>query len=513
MTWKRDTRWREATRVARHTDPSPGELTRPEGPPYQEGGPGSVAGPCVEVVGETVVDNSPAPTPRVALDRIAGGALRGQLVAEVARKFPHRAADDVEEALNEAYARGLTGCRWRRDREVYGWLRRTMVNWLIDSDRRERRELVVDTTAGAFLELADAQAEPLRVLGRRQDRRDVRDVHLTVLRQLGDRQRRVALLHGKGMERREIARRLAASENAVKKDLKRVFRVARDQVVVRSGHGCPDGEGLIVRYAFGLPGKAAAARAQLHLGGCARCRQFFKELEAWREKVAVLLPPSAAADADPGLLERALHKAVDALASLKQHASDSTTQAKQQLADAAGQAKQHAAAGYGRAVEYTPLAGARPGAAATAIAGCLALGGGAATYCIERGVDPFGAFGRDRPAAVAGAVQEPPDKKPPAERPPDPPQVPAAAPAPQPPAPEPTAPPAAPEPTAPAPQAPAPTPPAPPPPPPPPEPTPPAVQFGEPTNPAQSSPSTAAPSPQPTQPAPAPASGGDLYGP
>jgi RNA polymerase sigma factor (sigma-70 family) len=329
-------------------------------------------------VGETVVENSLAPSPRDALDRIAGGALRGQLVAEVARKFPHRSADDVEEALSEAYTRGLTGCRWRRDREVYGWLRRTMVNWLIDRERRDRRELVVDTTAGAFLELADARAEPPRVLGRRQDRREVQDVHLTVLRQLGDRQRRVALLHGKGTERREIARRLAASENAVKKDLKRVFRVARDQVVGRSGHGCPDGEGLIVRYAFGLPGKALAGQAQLHLAGCARCRQFFHELEAWREKVAALLPPSAAADADAGLVERTLHRAADALASLKQQASDSTAQAKQQLADATAQAKQHAAAGYGRAVEFTPLAGARPGAAATAIAGCLALGGGAA---------------------------------------------------------------------------------------------------------------------------------------
>jgi hypothetical protein len=50
-----------------------------------------------------------------------------------------------------------------------------MVNWLIDRERRERRELVADTTSGAFLEVGDAREEPLRVLGRRQERAEVRD--------------------------------------------------------------------------------------------------------------------------------------------------------------------------------------------------------------------------------------------------------------------------------------------------------------------------------------------------
>jgi RNA polymerase sigma factor (sigma-70 family) len=511
MTRKRPATWHAAKRAAPHTNPKGGGQESAERPPYQKGGPESVPPPCVEVVGEPVVENSPAPTPRDAMDRIAGGPLRGQLVGEVARRFPHRPADDIEEAFHEAYTRGVTSCRWRRDIEVYGWLRRTMVNWLIDRERRERRELVADTTGGAFLEVADAQAEPLRVLGRRQDRQEIRDVHLTVLKQLSARQRRVAAMHAKGTERKEIARRVAASENAVKKDLKTVFRVARDQVVVRSGHGCSHGEALVISYAFGLGGKAIPAKAQLHLAHCDRCGQFLRELEAWREKVAALLPAPTASQADPALVERTLHKTADVLASLKQHATQAGTHAKQQLAEASTQAKQQAAAGYTRAVEYTPLASARPGAAATAIAGCLALGGGAATYCIEKGVDPLGAFGRDRPADVADAARKPPEKKPPAEQPPDPPQVPAAAPAPaphaQPPAPEPTPP--QPAPTQPAP---APAPPAPPPPPPP-EPTPPAVQFGEPATPAQSSPAAPAPSPQPARPAPAPQGGSDLYGP
>jgi RNA polymerase sigma factor (sigma-70 family) len=446
-------------------------------------------------VGETVVENSAASSSREVLDRIAAGPLRGQLVGEVARRFGQRSADEVEEAFHEAYSRGLTGCRWRRDREVYGWLRRAMVNLLIDRERRERRELVADTSSGAFLDVADAREEPLRVLGQRQEREDVREIHRSVLKQLGDRQRRVILLHAKGTERKEIARRVAVSENAVKKDLKRVFRVARDQVISRSGHGCADGERLVIRYAFGLGGKGIPTQAQLHLASCERCGQFFRELESWREKVAVLLPVPAVEQASPGTLERTAQKATDVLGQLKQQAVDGGTQL-----------KQHAAATYYRAVDPTPLSGVRPGAAAAAIAGCLAIGSGA-TYCVENGVDPIG--------GLAGIVEqqpaEPPEAPPAegkaeAEQPPDPPQVPAT-PAPEPvpvqpapqPQPPPAPPPAIPEPV-----------PAPPPEPPPP---PPEQQEFDPAAAAAAEPMPQQPSPSPRQPAAAPDTGvGEFLG-
>jgi len=56
-------------------------------------------------------------------------------------------------------------------------------------------------------------------------------------------------------------------------------------------------------------------------------------------------------------------------------------------------AKQHAASAYYRAADLTPLAGARPGAAAAAIAGCIAIGSGT-TYCVTQGVDPVGGLAR-----------------------------------------------------------------------------------------------------------------------
>lgn len=70
-----------------------------------------------------------------------------------------------------------------------------------------------------------------------------------------------------------------------------------------------------------------------------------------------------------GLLQRAGQKSAEGLASLKQQAT----------------------AAYTRAVDPTPLAGARPGTVAALLVSCVTIGGGAATYCAQNGVDPLGA--------------------------------------------------------------------------------------------------------------------------
>jgi RNA polymerase sigma factor (sigma-70 family) len=480
------------------------------------GGVKSGATPYVQVVGETLVQQNAAATPREVLDRIAGGPLRAQLVGELARQFPHRPPADVDEAFREAYSRGLTACARRRDKEVYGWLRRVMANYLVDGDRLKVREVASDTQGPVFERVADRREGPERELARREDREELRQLCQAVLRWLSPRQQHVLALWADGTEAKQIAGHLGASERAIRKDLERIRAVTRQHVIARAGHGCREGENLISRYSFRLAGPEEARDAHLHLARCGHCGVFYMRLELWREEVlakaAAMLPVPAMEQAHPGLLERALHKTADGLSSLKQHASDASGQAKQQLADAATQAKQHAAAGYSRAVEYTPLASARPGAAATAIAGCLALGGGAAGYCIDKGVDPITGLVDVVQRSPAKPAQTPPEQKPPAEQPPDPPQLATPAPTPVPPEPQPE-----PEPPPPAAEQPA-SPPAPaqpaPPPPPPPEPTPPAVQFGEPATPAQTSAPTPAASPQPAQPAPAPQSGGtDLYGP
>jgi RNA polymerase sigma factor (sigma-70 family) len=87
-----------------------------------------------------------------------------------------------------------------------------------------------------------------------------------------------------------------------------------------------------------------------------------------------------------GLLERAVEKSAEGLASLKQAAT--TT--------------------YYRAVDPTPLAAARPGTVATVVAGCIALGGGA-TYCVEQGMNPVGAA-RGLIASTAEPEASPPSE-------------------------------------------------------------------------------------------------------
>jgi RNA polymerase sigma factor (sigma-70 family) len=457
------------------------------------------------------------------LDRLLRDGCHERLCGEVAR-LARAPQGLVEDALQEVCLLAATTgkCRGGTEGEVYNWLKRTTlrrVRRLLDRAYL-RHELPVDWSR-VECDLAPAQEGVDAELIERERERERAELARAVLASLSERQRRVAALHSHGLSGSEIARQLHTSRLRVKHLKEETLARARGALMADGGGGCEDGERLISRVAFGLASRREHTQAELHMAGCERCAAVYHRLELLHEKVAALLPLPAAAQPEPGLLERGLQKTAEALASLKQQAGDAATHGKQQLADAAGQAKQQAAAAYGRAVEYTPLASVRPGAAAATIAGCVALGGGAATYCIDQGVDPFDGFGRDRPADVAEAAREPAQKKPRAEQPPDPPQVPASAPAPTGPEPRPEPKPTPPQPApaqpapppAPAP-APAPTPSTPsPPPPPPPEPTPPAVQFGEPATPAQGSPAAATPSPPPAQPAPAASGGTDLYGP
>jgi RNA polymerase sigma factor (sigma-70 family) len=106
------------------------------------------------------------------------------------------------------------------------------------------------------------------------------------------------------------------------------------------------------------------------------------------------------------LLERAVQRSAEGLASLKQ-----------QVAEGGAQLKQYATTTYYRAVDPTPLAAVRPGTIATVLAGCIAIGGGA-TYCVEQGMDPAGAA-RSLIASGGESEEEPPPAEP-VETPPAP---------------------------------------------------------------------------------------------
>lgn len=141
------------------------------------------------------------------------------------------------------------------------------------------------------------------------------------------------------------------------------------------------GEPLVLRLVYGLASSAEAAQARLHLDRCHRCEGLYERLVEWREKAATMLPAAPAIEgASPGTLER-----------LGQRVADAVGSAKQQVFGFGAQAKQQATATYYRAVDPTPFAGVRPSAVVAMVANCITIGGGAAAYCSNQGLDPIGA--------------------------------------------------------------------------------------------------------------------------
>jgi RNA polymerase sigma factor (sigma-70 family) len=419
------------------------------------------------------------------LDWLLRNGRREEICTSVARRTG-APRDLVEDALQDVCRIATTKCRGETRGEVYNWLLKATLRRVakLRSRSHHRHELLVDLSSDEPKLTAASDGADVEVLERERER-ELAAVANSVVAKLNERQRRVAALHSRQVAGREIAQHLGTSERRVKRLKEETFARARHALVEAAGGGCDQGERLISRFSFGLASPRERTEAQLHLAGCERCGTLYQRLEHVHEKVAALLPIPAAASADTSLVERTLQKTSEVLA-----------QAKQQVADASTHAKQQAAAGYTRAMEYTPLAGARPGAAATAIAGCLALGGGAAGYCIDRGVDPVTGFVDILRPAPTDPPPEPQDE-PVAKQLPT--QTPlATTPAPVPAEPQPVIQPER--------QA--------TPPPPPPEPTPAGVQFGEPATASQAAASTPTESHQPARPAAVPQNGGtDLYGP
>ena len=239
------------------------------------------------------------------------------------------------------------------------------------------------------LELDDHRAPAAEIAAiRREDEAEILRVTRVVVESLSERQRDVAALHTRGLHRREIAERLQLSQRVVKRSMEQVLAIGRDELIKLAGHGCDDGEGLVARFAFGLAGAREARLAQLHLATCPRCGAMYERLDLWREKVAVLLPVPVVTQGQGHLVERVAQIGSDALTSAPSHAAEPTGAIRRHASSAAAYVREQLASAYYRAVDPTPLAGTRPGAVAAAIAGCLAVGGGA-TYCVQQGADPI----------------------------------------------------------------------------------------------------------------------------
>lgn len=323
---------------------------------------------------------------RDLIERIASGELGARLRGEVAGWHPDVARVEVEDAFQQACLLAASRCHGRVEWEVYKWLRTTTHRELNRVRRRARFEVLAEPRA-VERHAGSGSAVETEVVDR-EDRAELEEAARTVLERLSDRQRAIAVLYARGNRRAQIASYLGITPRTVKRQLERIMAAGRDELVCLAGPGCAAGEALVARFAFGLASPREEGLAQLHLAGCRRCGGLYERLDLWREKVAVLLPLPAAEQIQPGVAERALHGLADAFGAVRDHVSAGASSAREHLVGAGSQLKQHATASYYRATDPTPLAGVRPGATASVIAGCLALGGGA-TYCLDQGVGPL----------------------------------------------------------------------------------------------------------------------------
>jgi RNA polymerase sigma factor (sigma-70 family) len=357
-----------------------------------------------------------------------GRALRVQLAA----RYPDCSPDAIEEAIQYACKSFLDEAEGiRAPGQVYAWIRTAAHRSLGREADLHHRELMVDSVEDSLEEVSAEDPGPVEELIALEDDADLSMLVEEVSSSLSDRRRDVLALYGAGYKRPQIAERLGLTERAVKRDLLEIMDQARAILARLAGGGCDRGEPLVMRFVCGIASPDESEQAREHLSHCGRCELFSERLVAWREKAGAMLPAPVVEGASPGLLGRIAHASTERIAALKQQVLDGGAQVKQQ------------AATY-RAVDPTPLAAARPGTVGAVIASCLAIGGGAATYCVQQGVDPIGAA---TGLIASGAESEPESETPPPEAESTGPEyTPAETPVEEAPAPEPTPEPAASEP-------------------------------------------------------------------
>jgi DNA-directed RNA polymerase specialized sigma24 family protein len=357
---------------------------RDEGSTFEFRSPDEVMGPHLPQ----------APSARDLLPDFLDGGRGRALRAQLASRHPERPAEDIEEAVQAAAADFLAEGEAITDPgAAYAWLRTTAHRILGHEAERRRREVAVDPTAGGLERPTPAEDDPAGELMAGEDESDLAEVVRELAASFPPRRREVFALWAAGHKRPQIAAELGVRERVVKRELLEIMDEGRVALARRSGGGCDQGESLVTRFVCGLTGAGEAAQARLHLGRCGRCSSFAERMGDWREKAGGLLPLPAMEAASPGLVGRTLGRVGDGLTSLRRQVLGGGAQVKQQAA----------VAGYTRGADPTALAGIRPGAVAAVVAGCLAVGGGAATYCAQNGVDPLGAA----TGLITGTQEEP----------------------------------------------------------------------------------------------------------
>jgi hypothetical protein len=172
------------------------------------------------------------------------------------------------------------------------------------------------------------------------------------LRALKPDEAKALMLKAEGLSYNEIGRRFGWTYTKVNRSITEGrARFMKGFRRFEAGDACEAHAEALAAVAAGAATATQVLELRPHLRHCAACRAAIRELRLSRRRRVALLTPLP--------LLRAL--------------------------------RHHAFSLYNRISDPTPLAGVRPGAVAAALAGCIAVGGGA-TYCVNQHVDPLTAL-------------------------------------------------------------------------------------------------------------------------
>jgi RNA polymerase sigma factor (sigma-70 family) len=306
-----------------------------------------------------------------------------------------RQASLCEDDAHDAYQRALEIFLRRVDTvdpaTELGWLR-VVVRHEAMAIRRARSESVTgeDLDVDAFVPGGGRSVDELIASSERVTR------SAEALRALKPDEAKALMLKAHGLSYTEIGERCGWSYTKVNRSItegRRRFMAAYDGI--ESGAECERFAPIVQALADGNASSKQVLTIRPHLRHCTACRATVRDLHLSRLRRASLFWPLFAVAEPLGRLSSS--SAPDAVARPRSGHLATVADVKQQVVGT-----------YYRVVDPTPLAGVRPGAAAAAIAGCLAIGGGA-TYCAERGVDPVGALSG---VMAPSRMEQKPAKKP-----------------------------------------------------------------------------------------------------
>ena len=306
---------------------------------------------------------------------------RKYVLAVLARRCRWLGVDEREVALHDAWAvllekerSGALDVSRMRGPQVRAYLVQTALNKALDESRRAGRS---QNEPLADEDLVAPTTPPEEQVASAQENARLREI----VDELNPRQQTIVKLRF-FFERSpdEVQRLLAITERTYRRELERAMRILAERYeLVLAGRACERRASLISAYVAGIAGPNRTQDARAHLADCPACRRFAIDLRQGAEQVAGILPLP--------LLAVVGHGPWAPLSELAGASRDA-------IANAGAGTRKGLAAVSGRVdpAASPALTGARPGALAAAVAGCLAVSSGAATYCTVAGL----------PAPVAG---------------------------------------------------------------------------------------------------------------